>query len=517
MTEREWREASDLRRSTSTLLLILVVAAALRLWGIGSGIPFAVGVDEPEIMHRVLIMMRTGDFNPHFFHYPTFYIYLQLALACARFLVGAMGGAWTSLDQVTTADFYLWGRALTAAFGTLTVLFVHQIGLRWGARHAALGAGLMAVMPLHVRESHYVLTDVPATCLVTLTWLLAQRAHEQPRLPAFAMAGASAGLAAATKYPAALALLLPLLAVWMTAAPLALRSAACAAVIAASAATFLLAAPFTVLDLPGFLNGYAHLAGDYTAQPLVEPAGLTYLKHLRNALQWPAFLLVIGGIIFGAVRAVRGPGRLRWTLAVTFPLLYFWFISGQSLVFGRYLLPLVPFLCVLAGVAVVSGVSVLRRFDIPRAPRTVIIAALTIAALLPPALSSINFSRLIARTGTTELAYRWILANVPRDARVVIETRVLLLDGSGYRAVNVPHLIDAPGAAVPRDYERYRDEGYEYFVASSQAYGAALNEPHLRPGEYSSYMRLFGQSQELARFTPTAEHPGPELRLFKLR
>ena len=37
----------------------------------------------------------------------------------------------------------------------------------------------MAVMPLHVRESHYVLTDVPVTFFVTLTFLLSLRAHER--------------------------------------------------------------------------------------------------------------------------------------------------------------------------------------------------------------------------------------------------------------------------------------------------------------------------------------------------
>ena len=39
-------------------------------------------------------------------------------------------------------------------------------------------------MPLHVRESHYVLTDVPVTFFVTLTLLLSLRAHERATLGA---------------------------------------------------------------------------------------------------------------------------------------------------------------------------------------------------------------------------------------------------------------------------------------------------------------------------------------------
>ena len=152
MVEREWQEAGDIRPSAFTLAVILVVAALLRFVGLGSGIPFNIGVDEPEIMSRVVQMMRTGDFNPHFFDYPGLYFYVQLGVAVLRFLAGATTGEWNALEQVDTPDFYLWGRAVTALLGTLTVVLVYRVGMRWGARHAALAAGLMAVMPLHVRE-----------------------------------------------------------------------------------------------------------------------------------------------------------------------------------------------------------------------------------------------------------------------------------------------------------------------------------------------------------------------------
>src|SRR5262245_4303195 len=205
-----------MRRSVFTMTAIIVVAAVLRFWALGAGIPYSIGVDEPELMNRAVQMMRTGDFNPRFFDYPGFYIHLQLVVASIRFLFGATAGQWQSLDQAAPTDFYLWGRAVTALMGTATVLIVYLIGMRWGTRYAALSAGLLAVMPIHVRESHYILTDVPVTFFVALTFLLALRANEQERTSAFALAGVAAGLATATKYPGAVALLLPLVAVWMT-------------------------------------------------------------------------------------------------------------------------------------------------------------------------------------------------------------------------------------------------------------------------------------------------------------
>lgn len=515
MTEREWREASDMRRPQLLLAAILAVAAGLRFWALGAGIPHSLGVDEPELMNRAVQMMRTGDFNPHFFDYPGFYIHLQLVVATLRFLAGASAGEWTSLNQVSPADFYLWGRALTALLGTATVLLLYQAGMRWGTRCAALGAGLLAVMPLHVRESHFVLTDVPVTFFVTLAFLLSLRANEAGRASAFALAGAAAGAAAATKYPGGLSVLLPLVAVWMTPGARPSRLVSSVAVLGAAGAAFLIAAPYTILDLPGFLNGYARLAGYYSDSPPVDPIWLVYLKHLRNALHWPASLMVLAGLLLGTVRAIRGPGRVRWTLAVVFPLVFFWVVSRQTLIYARYLMPLIPFVCILAAAAVVSGVSLLRRFDIPRAPRTALIAALTVAALLPPAMRAIGWNMLVSRTRTVEQAYNWIVQNIPRGSKVVIETRELLLPPESYTTLNVPHLV--MDHRSPGEYAAFLAQGFQFIVASSGGYGKAFEAPHKHPEQYEEYMRLFEQSREIARFTPSDEHPGPEIRIFALK
>lgn len=509
MIEREWREASDMRQSTLMLAAVLAAAAILRFWALGAGIPAALGVDEPQIMNRSVHMMKTGTLNPGgFFDYPGLYLYVQMAVASVRFLTGAMAGKWHALEQVGPDDFYLWGRAVTALFGTLTVLVVYRIGLRWGARYALLAAALLAVMPLHVRESHYVLTDVPMTFFVALAFLFSLSAHEHPTARAFAKAGAAVGLAAGTKYPGALAIVLPLVTIWMTPDTRPSRTAAALAAIAAAAVAFVICAPYTVLDLPGFLNGYAGLTKSYAGLAPPEPAWLLYLKHLRTNLHWPAMLLLVAGVALAAVRATRGPGRVRWTLVLLFPLLYFYVVSTQTLIFARYLLPLVPFACVLIAVAVVSGVSLLRRFEIPRAARTVLIAALTFAVLLPPAAQAIGFNRLIGRRGTLDAAYYWIRRNVPAGSTIVFETGRIRLP-AGYRATTTGQLRE-------RTFADYRDSGVGYLIASSEAYGRAMAEPQNYPREYSDYMKLFGQTRELVRFSPSAAQPGPEIVILKV-
>jgi hypothetical protein len=167
-----------------------------------------------------------------------------------------------------------------------------------------------------------------------------------------------------------------------------------------------------------------------------------------------------------------------------------------------------PALCVLAACAVISGVSLLRRYEIPRTPRRLLIAGLTVAAVLPPGLVAVSFDRMIARKGTAALAFEWINQNVAPNARVVIETRGLLLP-STYNAQNVVQLRR-------RSFEQYVGDKVDYLVASSQVYGPYLAAPHLFPREYEDYMRLFGRTREVVRFSPSAQVPGPELRVLKV-
>ena len=369
---------------------------------------------------------------------------------------------------------------------------------------------LMAVMPLHVRYSHYVLTDTPLTFFVALAMLLALVAHERPALRAFAFAGAAAGLAAAVKYNGGIALMMPLVVCWMTPGARPSRLACTLAVVGGAAAAFLLAAPYTVLDLPGFLDRFARLTAEYrNAGAPAERGDILYLKHLRLQFGWPGMLLIAGGLAMGAVRAFWGPSRVTWTVALVFPVIYFLIIAQQRIIYARYLLPLVPMLCIVAAAAVISGVSLLRRYQFPRVLRTALIAGLALALLAPPAVTAIGFNHMISRTSTVDLAYEWIQANVPAGANVVMEGGHFSLSRT-YRESRIPQLR-------LQTYERYRLDGVDYLIASSQSFGPYLESPRDHQQEYQEYMVLFSQVQELVRFTPGPGRPGPELRILKVR
>jgi 4-amino-4-deoxy-L-arabinose transferase-like glycosyltransferase len=493
---------------TATLVLILIGAALLRFWNLQAGIPYAVGVDEPQIVERALRMMKTGDFNPHFFDWPSLTIYLQVLTSVATFLLGSMRGLWSHLDQISAADMYLPGRAVIALLGTATVWVTYHIGRRWGAAEGLAAALLMAVIPYHVRESHYVLTDVPTAFLTTLTFLLALRAHERPTLGTFGWAGLAAGLAASGKYNGSIAILFPLIAGWLTAGTLSVRIQRTLVVCGIAGLGFLAGTPYAVLDMPAFLNDYARLATIFARERLGEPGWSIYLKHLRGALGWPALILAFAGLIIAGARAIAGPGRVRWVQLVTFTTAYFAVMAGSYQIYGRYLLPLFPMFSLMAAIATIRVVGVLRRSSWPG--RVVLPAAAAVVAGLVavPAMTAVEFDRGLGRVTTIDLAYRWIEAHVPAGSKVVIERRVLLLPEPRYASVNLPSLVG-------RSYEDYAAEGVDYLLSSS--FEEAFASPREHRELYVAYRHLFDRAEMVASFHRSTDVDGPALAIFRIR
>ena len=132
------------------------------------------------------------------------------------------------------------------------------------------------------------------------------------------------------------------------------------------------------------------------------------------------------------------------------------------------------------------------------------------AALLPPSIQAIKSDRTIGRRGTPTLAYEWIMQNLPHGSSVVLESRNFLLPEDAFRSKHVIQLRR-------ETYADFVAEKADYVVASSQCYGPYFENPQKFPAEYADYMRIFEQSTELIRFTPSDTVPGPELRIFKVK
>ncbi len=501
----------SIRLSQWLLLLTMTVAAALRFWALKQGLPNP-GVDEPQIMDRALTMMKTGNFNPHFFDYPGFLIYVHFVIATVHFLYGAVTGTWASLDQAHALDFYLWSRAFTATLSTLTVLFVYFIGRRWSVSCGLVAALLVAVFPNVVRESHFALTDIPLMFFVTAAWLASLRLSERYGMQRLIAASVLAGLALSSKYPGIFAVILPLTVVAL-AGPRDWRgrlrhvSIVCGVFVA----TFLITSPYTWLDLPAFLDQFAHLSAVFRTTPPEAP-WLSYIKYFSHTVAyfrmsdhsyWAPFFYwaVFPSLAVALWELRRRQHRAFILLMLIVPTVLYIFISRQNIVYARYILPLVPFLAMIVAVGVAELVQWFESLRWPVAANCAATALVVALLSAMPAWNSFALDRGAAKTWTPAEAYEWINEHVAPKSMIELEGREVLLDETKYRV-----RYDAP--AIANSYEWYVAQGFDYVMVSSESYKQKALPV--------AYRELTQRMELLADFEASNEHPGSDLRIFRI-
>jgi 4-amino-4-deoxy-L-arabinose transferase-like glycosyltransferase len=495
---RSPEEDSDSRASmldAAVLGGILVAAAAARLWFLNAGVPHAVGIDEPIVVDHALRILHTGDWNPHVFNYPALVIYFHAGIEILRFLWGALRGEWSSLDAFDIFAAYQAARFATAMIGVATVWFTYRLGVELaGRRVALLAAALMAIRPMHVRESHYALTDVPMTALVTLAMWLTLRAARRVTIRDFAWAGAVCGLAASAKYTGGVAFVGVLVAWAAFAWRSARRGRLLAGAVAAAALAFLATSPYTWLDLPAFLDGFASLFSQYSVPTAAaDPVWKVYAKHLW--LDGP--MTLIAAMLGAVVVLAHRDDRRRWAPVLAVGLLHFYELSTHSHIFGRYALPLLPILCLLASAAVFELRTIAARVPVlaTRRAQRLLLAAAAVALAAGPLAATVRWLDQVKRPDTRGIAVAWLRSSATKGSRVAVEN-------SG------PTYVAAAGFAVIRtellfehDVAWYRQHA-DYLVVSSP--------------DVSRYADLLAAGPTVFQIAPTPQRWGPPILIVSI-
>jgi 4-amino-4-deoxy-L-arabinose transferase-like glycosyltransferase len=477
------------------LLVVLGVAAAARFWHLTAGVPHAVGIDESQVIDRALRILKTGDWNTHAFDHPSLVIYFHAAVAIVRFLWGALNGEWASLDGFSIVAVYKTGRSAAALVGVATVWLTYKLGVEVaGHRVALVAAALLAVAPMHVRESHYILTDVPMTALATLALWFAVRAARLATVRAYAWAGAISGLAAAAKYTGGVAFA-AVAAAWLINERRARgRGLKIAAAAGATVLGFLVGAPYTLFDMPAFLDGFAAQFSRVAAPSRAgSPALLLSVAHV-----WMdgrvVFLFALAGIVL--VLARRSP-RATWAPVLAFLTAYFYVLSKQADVFGRYVLPLLPGLSVLAAAAAIEviDVGVHARVLARPAGRFAVPVVVLLALLYGPVTDTVDWLNQQRHADTRTIAADWLKTNVPRGTRVAVENSgPTYLDAAGFALAPVEQPID-------HDVAWFRARA-DYLIVSES--------------DLTRYRGLLEAGPTVFQIAPTPQRWGPPIRIVKL-
>ena len=411
------------RRGEALALAVLLVASlALRLQGIGFGLPnLECRPDESRIL-TLALGFWDGDLDPHFFRYPTLYPYLASATFGVDLAAGALApgdalDAFAARRAQQPERFLLLARVLTALLGTASVALLWVAARALGVLEAWGASALLAVSHLHVRDSHFATTDVPMTAFIVAALVPLAAIARGAGPGAYAAAGALAGFAASTKYAGAL-LALPVALAHLLAPgqPLAARllDRRLLPFGTALGAAFLAGSPWALADPAFFWREVRFEAEHLEAGHLVD-VGSGFARHLSFSLRYgvgaPALLAAGVGLVVLAWRAPR-------TAAVwfAFPLAYYALIGRGRTAFVRYAIPLVPFACLAAALAIAA----LARWLSPRMRLAIapVGAVLFGAVALPPLVTSIGHGSLLTRKDTRLLAREWLDAHVASGAPI---------------------------------------------------------------------------------------------------
>ena len=191
------------------LFLILLIAAGLRLWGLDWGLPYEYQSEEYKVV-KYALRMGGGDLNPHFFEYPSLYLYFMLFLFGLYYLFGSWIGLFSGTHEFALSfikdptPFYLIGRVSEAICGAAIVYLVYKIGKRLFSENVGLCSALIfAALPNFVYLSHIIKGPMGMTLLLLIFFwhCISIAEKESPR--SYIMAGILLGLATSTRYHAA--------------------------------------------------------------------------------------------------------------------------------------------------------------------------------------------------------------------------------------------------------------------------------------------------------------------------
>jgi 1-acyl-sn-glycerol-3-phosphate acyltransferase len=415
------------RRARAGLVAaILVLAAVVRFWGLGFGLPHTESRPDESVIVGLAQQFWSGDLNPRFFRYPTLQMYLTAAVFGADYAEGRVRGRYGSIADFRqamiedAAPWHLWARALTASLGILTVLVVYRLAAAVFRPDTGLAAAfLLSLTYLHARDSHFATTDVPLTFFLMAAVWFTWRVLVRGRTADYAWAGILAGLAMATKYLGLMMALPLLLAHLMRPRPAGrspLDTAEVGKVVLFGASlvfVFLAATPFALPEWR-MLWRDLHSDWDYARRGYWMVFGRAWSLHPRvflwHGLGAPQLLAGAAGLALFAVRRPR-----EAAVVLGFPVAYSVLTARDQLVFARYAIPLVPFLCIGAAFLLTSVAErVTRRW--PRVPAGAVLALGAVSLVAPSARSVLRLDRVLSRTDTRVVLRSWIEGNVaPAD------------------------------------------------------------------------------------------------------
>lgn len=561
------------------LILIMIIAAVLRFWGAGFGLPRIFYIDETKIVKRSKliannVLHKKWDIDPQFYQYPTFltnllaaeYVIYSLGYGIITSKTGkyknmqeAMDTLFRNGDPGYVYDayppiFYLLARLNNAVAGVLTVLicfFLSKIAFDNDDRIGLLSAFFLCVMFLHAKHSKYPMADAILAFWTILAMVYVVKIITRGALKDYILAGLFIGLGISTKY----------LTVFLTASYM-LNAAvrwwqnhkdeiqsrrillyACIG-LGMIPLGFLIGTPTFITRYRQYLGmaarekrgmGSAVQGGKYgstqrwffdyffsTVPSWFEP--LT-INSLWGAMGIPLLITVFLAFIYFIYRGIdkKTPRKVIYWDFVLFISIFYWFIAGggKNRII-RYFVIVAPFLTVLAGKFLADMMDAIPYAWV-KARKGVLMGGVAILLVIPTSTRTLKYNMLMSHVNNRVIAGEWFESNIPKGSKVWMP--ILYPPCVSHIDYNVKYYRGQQKTAdmVPT-YEILKKYGFEYVVLSSYDYGPCFSKEALNdyPEGTLAFLELYDALEKNSEWIKVFESnltdiPGPTIRIYKIQ
>lgn len=550
-----------MKRIAPLLFLIVLIAAAPRIVGLWHGFPFLYYPDE-EIFIGHAIRFGIGDLNPHWYNYPHLYMYLIFAVDIAYFLIMKVAGvlpdvAAFSLNYILYPwKFYLIGRTLSALMGIMGAVCLffaaREIAGRWAGAIAALA---LAAYGSHMNSSRMAVADATMCFFVCLSFAFICAFISRRKWHWFYLAVIASALGVTTKYNAGFLIFALAPALLLTPGAGGARARAKAAVIS----TFLgigfmfLGSPYLFLDFNSFYTGfgkeYSYIEMGWLGTEGVENGWLYHLGTLWKYFKPPLFILSFGGL-FWSLFVRRNWAATVLAIAFAVP---FWYLGTRKIYSPHYLFPILPVLCISAGLAFAEIRRGLEKTRLSKTKATLVCVALISILIAPPWLSGFREGIILNREDNRTVARDWTIKNIPEGSFIALEAwgpqlgierdeieqkyrnalekepgkvdfyRLRLEKGmfSPFRLYGLNNsesdsLMEKVKDSSRYDFQALLEMGVGYVIINESMYLRYKKFPDLYPVHNMFYEILEEKADKLKEFSSVPSRPGPGIVIYRM-
>ena len=513
--------------------IVLAYSYFLKIRLISQNMPYSCHYDEKYIAEPALSILKTGDFNPHSFRYPSLPIYL----ASASFSIGYLSSA-SNLELKNTKDLepkvypyfkhprIIWhAKVVFTLLSAVAIIFMALIAYRfYKSPFFLFGVPLIASISYYyfIVSANYLNVDTVAAFFIFLVYLHHSfNIDRDSILHKVVIPGILSGLVIACKYNLVWIIVPSILIILFNTKER--RIAKILSLFLIMLLTFILLVPFSILDFNTFLDWLAFDITAYKNESFIYastpglPMLIYYLGYFLKDFGLLC-LLAIFGIIAGFFYDWK-----KTIILLSFPILLLFHLASYALHFPRNIMSLFGFFAIFAALGTVYIYKLLCRLLFKLSPpqwtpgikKTVVFLFLTII-LFFPVKDAFN-KQLKRQPDSRPRAINWIMEKVGKKHTLVISLELGLYIKPLKKKYNIVEwefakldpelfykeiaLIEKPVVVMPL----FRPHREHQLIAREKA--DALNTI----GESLKIMKVFGENKAIIQYPIYPIDPNPKI------